>query len=537
MPNKHLFGHAGRAPVADARNEAGGPAYALSPAHALAQYAVTGTFHHTFYATDEQQLEKVADLASAVSPELVAKTAVYCRKHGRMKDVPAFLVAWLAVRDVSLMLRVFPRVIDDARMMRSFVAIVRSGVTGRKSFGSAPKRALREWFASRSPETIFRQSIGQSPSMSDVIKMVRPPPRNDKGEADAVREALYGYLIGKNVDCSKLPPLTQAFEAWKKNDREPLPDVPFEMLTALPLRAEHWTELAKKMTFSQLRQNLNTLYRHGIFTDAAMVDLVAERLSDVEAVKRSRTLPYQLLAAYRAVEKSMPQGIVDALARSVEHAVANVPEVAGSVALCPDVSGSMHSPVVAVRRGTASSKVRCIDVAALATAALLRKNDRATVLPFSDDVVPLPRSLNALDSVVTNAELLSSLPSGGTSCAAPLRWLNARGEAPDLVVFVSDNQSWADFRLAARGSDPSTDGPTRGTVMAEEWERLRANNPRAKLVLVDLQPYATTQLQTRSDVLNVGGFSDAVFDIVASFARDDAGGSAFLQAIESVSID
>ena len=67
--------------------------------------------------------------------------------------------------------------------------------------------------------------------MSDVIKMVRPPPRNDKGEADAVREALYGYLIGKNVDCSKLPPLTQAFEAWKKNDREPLPDVPFEMLT------------------------------------------------------------------------------------------------------------------------------------------------------------------------------------------------------------------------------------------------------------------------------------------------------------------
>ena len=174
---------------------------------------MTGTFRGTFHATDEPQLDKVAALAGAVSPELVAKTAVYCRKHGRMKDVPAFLVAWLAARDVGLMLRVFPHVIDDARMLRSFVAIVRSGVTGRRSFGSAPKRALREWFAARSPETIFRQSIGQSPSVSDVIKMVRPPPRNDKGEADAVREALYGYLIGKNVDCSKLPPLPQAFEA------------------------------------------------------------------------------------------------------------------------------------------------------------------------------------------------------------------------------------------------------------------------------------------------------------------------------------
>jgi 60 kDa SS-A/Ro ribonucleoprotein len=452
-----------------------------------------------------------------------------------MKDVPAFLVAWLAKRDVGLMLRVFSRVIDDARMLRSFVAIVRSGVTGRKSFGSAPKRALREWFAARTPETIFRQSIGQSPSLSDVIKMVRPPPRNDKGEADAVREALYGYLIGKNVDGSRLPALTQAFEAWKADTGRPLPDVPFEMLTALPLRAEHWIDLAKKMTFNQLRQNLNTLFRHGVFTDPEMVELVAERLSDAEAIKRSHTLPYQLLAAYRAASESMPSGIVHALARGVEHAVANVPAMPGSVALCPDVSGSMHSPVTG-RRGSATTSVRCIDVAALATAALLRKNERATVLPFSDDVVPLPRALNALDSVVTNAEVLSSLPSGGTSCAAPLRWLNARGEAPDLVVFVSDNQSWADFRLAPSFADAGASRLARGTVMAEEWERLRAKNPNAKLVLIDLQPYATTQVQTRADVLNVGGFSDAVFDVVGSFVQNDATGDGLLEAIRSIAL-
>jgi 60 kDa SS-A/Ro ribonucleoprotein len=538
MSNKHLFSRPSRskAPRPDAfnssapsgcrtrlrriLNEAGGPAYAFSPEHALAQYAVTGTLYGTFYASDEEQLAKVKSLASKVSPELVAKTAVYCRQRGGMKDVPAFLVAWLATHDVGLMLRVFPRVIDDARMMRKFVAIVRSGETGRKSFGSAPKRALREWFQSRTPETIFRQSIGQSPSMSDVIKMVRPPPRNDKGEADAVREALYGYLIGKNVDQAQLPALTQAFEAWKKNVEEPLPDVPFEMLTCLPLRAEHWTKLARRMTFDQLRQNLNTLLRHGVFTDPAIVDLVAERLSDVEAVKRSRTLPYQLLAAYRAASGAVPVAIVHALARAVEHAVANVPTMGKAVVLCPDVSASMHSAITG-DRGSATSVVRCVDVAALVTAALLRKNERAIVLPFSDDVVPL--RLNTLDSVVTNAELLSSLPSGGTTCSAPLRWLNACGEAPDVVLVVSDNQSWTDF--ASRGG--------RGTPMAEEWERLRARNPSTKLVLIDLQPYATTQVPMRPDVLHVGGFSDAVFDVVSRFAREEADGSAFLAEIES----
>jgi len=519
--NKQLFS------TKTLHNEAGGPAFAFSPEHALAQYAVTGTFHGTYYASDAEQLEKVKQLAGAVAPELVAKTAIYCRKNGRMKDVPAFLVAHLATRDVALMLRVFPHVIDDARMLRAFVAIVRSGVTGRKSFGTAPKRALRAWFAARTPETIFRQSIGQSPSMSDVIKMVRPPPRNDKGESDAVREALYGYLIGKNVDHAQLPPLAIAYEAFKSSGG-PLPDVPFEMLTALPLRKEHWTDLAKRMTFGQLRQNLNTLFRHGVLTDPHMVEAIAERLQDPDAIRRSRTMPYQLLAAHRAVDEKLPTKIVNALGRAVEYAVGNVPAIDGSVALCPDVSGSMHSAITG-NRGSATSKVRCIDVAALATAAFLRKNEKAEVIPFSDHVVPLPRRLNALDSIVTNANLLSSLPSGGTACAAPLRWLNERQQAPDLVVFVSDNQSWSDFRITRSQSGSS------GTLMADEWDRLRKRNPRAKLVLIDLQPYSTTQVENRDDVLNVGGFSDSVFDVVSSFVGNGAG-TGFLDAIQAVTI-
>jgi 60 kDa SS-A/Ro ribonucleoprotein len=369
--------------------------------------------------------------------------------------------------------------------------------------------------------------------MSDVIKMVRPPPRNDKGEADAVREALYGYLIGKNIDRDKLPALARAYEAWKHGEG-PLPDVPFEMLTALPLGAEHWKELAKRMTTTQLRMNLNTLLRHGVLDDPAMVEDVAARLSDREAIRRARMMPYQLLAAYRHVDARMPPAIVNAIAQALEHSVANVPELAGRVVLCPDVSGSMQSPVTG-RRGTATTKVRCVDVAALVTAAILRRNPGATVVPFSDDVVIPDRPLNPLDSIVTNAERLASLPSGGTACSAPLRWLNARGEAPDVVVFVSDNQSWSDFRLATLGS-----GTTRGTVMAEEWQRLRGRNPKAKLVLIDVQPYGTTQdagSKTRDDVLNVGGFSDAVFEVIASFTRGDLVGDAWLHAIEAITLD
>ena len=552
MPNEDLSRHAGRGPLPGdpaasipaerelAEHADRGTSYASTAERELAEYADRGTVHGTFYATDaERPLDELSRLVSAARPEFVAKTAVYCRERGRRGDVAAILVAWLAARDVDLMLRVFPRVIDDARTLRTFVGTVRSGVTGRRSFGSAPKRALREWFAARSPEVLFRQSVGSSPSMSDVIKMVRPPPRNDEGEADAVREALYGYLIGRSVDESKLPALTQAFEAWKRRaggptgDRdEPLPDVPFEMLTALPLRAEHWTDLTTKMTFGQLHRHLGTLYRHGVFADPVIVDVVAERLEDPRAVARSRALPYELLATYRAAPSNMPPRIVLALARAIEHAVANVPAIRGSVALCPDVSGSMHAPVSG-HRGPTTSLVRCIDVAALATAALLRKSEHATVLPYSDDVVALERPLDARDSVLTNADVLSALPSRGTSSAAPLRWLSARGEAPDLVVVLSDDQAWTDFRERA---SPATSATTRGTVMAEEWERLRAQNPRAKLVLVDLKPRACAPRPRRADVLEIGGFSDAVFDAIASFSCADSSGVDLLEAIDAVAL-
>ena len=61
-----------------------------------------------------------------------------------------------------------------------------------------------------------------------------------------------------------------------------------------------------------------------------------------------------------------------------------------------------------------------------------------------------------------------------------------------------------------------------------------ADDAGPKLVCIDLQPYTTTQAPDRSDILNIGGFSDAVFNVVASFV----GGSArrFVAEIEAIEL-
>ena len=69
-----------------------------------------------------------------------------------------------------------------------------------------------------------------------------------------------------------------------------------------------------------------------------------------------------------------------------------------------------------------------------------------------------------------------------------------------------------------------------------EWVQLKARNPKAKLVCIDLQPHGTTQAVERADVLNVGGFSDAVFQVVADFATGEIGPDHWVGKIEAVEL-
>src|SRR5262249_5904014 len=151
-------------PAALGRNHHFAPAYEFSPKHTLAQYAATGCLNGTFYATADEQLGTAVELCRGVEPAFIAKTAVFCRERGHMKDMPALLAAVLAVRDRELLAAVFPHVVDNGKMLRTFVQILRSGVAGRKSLGTAPKRLVREWLASCDDRTVFAASVGQSPS-------------------------------------------------------------------------------------------------------------------------------------------------------------------------------------------------------------------------------------------------------------------------------------------------------------------------------------------------------------------------------------
>jgi 60 kDa SS-A/Ro ribonucleoprotein len=130
---------------------------------------------------------------------------------------------------------------------------------------------------------------------------------------------------------------------------------------------------------------------------------------------------------------------------------------------------------------------------------------------------------------MTNAQKLASLPCGGTNCSAPLHRLNERKAKGDLLIYVSDNESWIDAPHYGHW------GGSRTATM-NEWATFKRRNPAARMVCIDIQPYGTTQAKERADILNIGGFSDQVFDVVAAFARGELDADHWVGRINAVEL-
>jgi 60 kDa SS-A/Ro ribonucleoprotein len=235
-----------------------------------------------------------------------------------------------------------------------------------------------------------------------------------------------------------------------------------------------------------------------------MTAFVATRLRDREAQRKAGAMPYQLLAACMNLDDQVPAEVRAALEEALESSLDALPELPGKVVVCIDVSGSMSSPLTGARGG-GTTKVSCVDVAALYACAVACRNPGAVVLPFDGECHQF--ELDPREGVFAASRRLASIGGGGTDCSVPLELLLKAGERVDTIVFLSDNESWMDASLSARGA-----------VAEFQFRRLKGRWPDLRMVCIDLQPYGSVQFPERPEVLNLGGFSDDVFQLVADYA-------------------
>ena len=160
-------------------------------------------------------------------------------------------------------------------------------------------------------------------------------------------------------------------------------------------------------------------------------------------------------------------------------------------------------------------------------AAILRRNPDSVVIPF--DTRAYNVRVDPGDTILSLSQRLAKYGGGGTDCSIPLREANTKHRKRPFAdcVLVSDNESWV-----GTGRYGSTGVMTEWQTFVKNQKRLGVQSP--KLVCIDIQPYGSTQAPDRADILNIGGFSDAVFGVVASYLGDDAG--RFVAEVEAVEL-
>ncbi len=543
MANKTLFSSIKSKFVrTDTYNEAGGRAYKFAPKHALAQMAATGCFGGVFYASAQDQLDQMRKLIDQIDDNVfLAKLAVYARERAYMKDMPAALLVVLSKRDTALMHRVFDRVVDNGRVLRTMFQMIRSGQFGRTSLSSSLQRAFQRWLNQASVGKLLSASIGERPSLRDVLRMARPTPK------DNARRALFGWLTDKESEKwapaseADLPEQVQALVAYRQAESAEAQaliagnlSVRWDLLADAAKGPLVWKAIARQMGPQALRMNLNTLLRHQVLgngkADREMVDYVAGRMADADEIRRSRQFPYQFLAAYINAADEVPQKIKAALHEAAEIACGNVPELPSPVVIGLDTSGSMGCSVTGFRGRGATSKMRCVDVAALFAAAILRRNPDSVVIPFDTQAYKV--RVDPGDTILGLSERLARYGGGGTNCSIPLHEANTTYRKRKFAgcVLVSDNESWV-----GRGRYGSTGVMSEWQTFVKNQIRLGGHGTASpKLVCIDIQPYGSSQAPERADILNIGGFSDAVFNVVASYLSGDA--SRFVAEIDAIEL-
>lgn len=495
---------------ADSMNPEGFPSFKRSLEEAYLQVLLTNTVSGTFYASQSELLSETLQLhaqMASTDTDFMARALVYARSEGLMRLQPIVGLAYLAKADLDKFRKVFRQIIRTPGDLSDFVEIVRGGVAPG-GMGRAIKSTVGDWMNGMSEYHAIKYGTGgQGYSLRDVLRVAHPKPETDKADS------IFLWLTDREkwlASDEKRALATQidAFERLKRLDvaegqaaaREVISNgrLPYEVVTGVVKPdVATWEELMRQMPYMALLRHLNTLQRAEVLKNKDNARYVADRLTNVEALKGARVLPFRLFTAYQMFTAVDPAEwlVNEALADAMDAAFVNMPDLGGTICIAPDVSGSMSGRI------SGKSKTRYIDIAGIFSGALLKASPTALVLPFETRVVDV--KLNARDTLMTTAETLARIGGGGTAVSAPISHLLDKKIKVDTFIGITDNIEWAVDGHGNQGFLPT-------------WNTYKQKvAPEAKAFLITIAPYRHAVAPSNAeDIFYIYGWSDTVLKFI-----------------------
>ena len=451
------------------QNHAGGYVYKLDPLKQLERFLILGSEGGTYYVGERKLTKenaentiKCVDTFGRKAVDLIVSVSDAGRAPKNDPAIFALAIAAsakdpetraYALSQLSKVCRIPTHLFHFVTYLKNFRGIGGRGV----------KRALGEWYNSMPVDKLayevvkYQQRDGWA--NSDVLRQCHV--KTD----DPARNDVYCWIVDgldgliqyqeKTGYYRLLPNIIYGFEQAKKTDDAgelvkliKTYNLSREMLPTEALNhAEVWEALLEKMPYTAMLRNLGNMSRVGLLKPLSGASrTVCERLLNEESIRKARVHPISVLLALKTYAQGHGMkgkgvwepvaGVIDALDSAFYLAFNTLEVTNDGILIGIDCSGSMtYAQVAGIPMSAAEG------AAAMAMACLRAGKDYHTV-SYDTKVQRLPplSPKMRLDQVL---KLTSNLTGGGTDCSVPIQWAIANKVSPDLVLNITDGETWA----------------------------------------------------------------------------------------------
>ena len=488
------------------KNYEGARAYAMTPELELYTAVVTASLSDTFYEKQDERVNRIAQLIGKVSPEFVARLAVYTRTEMHLRSIPLLLLVELAKihNGDDLVARAVEKTVLRAdEIMELLMCYQWRNPSGdeRKKLSKLSRQiqnGLQRAF-NHFDEYQFAKydRDGLEVKLRDALFLVHPKAKDEQ------QQAIFDKIVNRQLEIPYTWETELSALGQQKFDSEEKKQEAFR---------EKWEELINsgKLGYMALMRNLRNMLQ----ADVSLLEMqkVASRLTDAEQVAKSKQLPFRYLSAYREIRQvnsAYTAKILSALETAVKASVVNLEgfDANTHVLLAADVSGSMQRPV------SAKSTVQNYDIGILLSMLLKSKCESVVSGMFGDTwkVINLPQEnilANTMEMHRREGEVGYS-----TNGYKVIDYLVKENMRMDKVMIFTDCQMWdSERRYYGRPEKEIKDS----------WHAYKSIFPEAKLYLFDLVGYGQLPMRlAEPDVYLIAGWSDRVFDVLCAVDKGE----------------